>query len=131
MFTEEIGYPRHARCVLSRLRCHGHCLLLHSSFSKIGRIENSCSYPSQDTSHLILHCSATNSCALALLRFFASQQPLLLGLHSLPPCPDFSEGVRVTTTTTTTATSITKLTSSFPAWVCVVAPLFSIPLRFF
>ena len=36
--------PRHARCVLSRLRCKGHSLFLGSYLSRIGRIENhSCS----------------------------------------------------------------------------------------
>ena len=55
----------HARCVLSRFRCNGHSLLLDSSLSRIGRIENpSCSagrHSSQDTSYLILHCPATDS----------------------------------------------------------------------
>ena len=50
--------PRHARCVFSRLRCNGHCLLLSSYLSRIGRIENSscsaCGHSSQDTYHLIL-----------------------------------------------------------------------------
>ena len=42
--TEELVLPRHARCVLSRLRCNGHSLLLGSYHSRIGRIENpSCS----------------------------------------------------------------------------------------
>ena len=63
--TEEFVLPRHARCVLSRLRCNGHSLLLGSYFSRIGRIENSscsvCGHPSQDISHLILHCPATDS----------------------------------------------------------------------
>ena len=36
--TEELVLPRHARCVLSRLRCHGHSLLLGSYLSRIGRI---------------------------------------------------------------------------------------------
>ena len=51
--------PRHARCVLSRLRCNGHSLLLSSYFSRIGKIKTSscsaCGHSSQDTSHLILH----------------------------------------------------------------------------
>ena len=55
---------RHARCVLSRLRCNGHSLLLSSYFSRIGRIENpfcsACGHSSQDTSYLILHCPATD-----------------------------------------------------------------------
>ena len=63
--TEELVLPRHARCVLSRLRCNGHSLLLCSCLSRIGRIENpscsACGYSSQDTSHLILHCPATDS----------------------------------------------------------------------
>ena len=42
--TEELVLPRHARCVLSRLRCNGHSLFLGSYLSRIGRIENpSCS----------------------------------------------------------------------------------------
>ena len=57
--------PRHARCVISRLRCNGHSLLLGSYLSRIGRIENpSCSasgHSFQDTSHLILHCPAADS----------------------------------------------------------------------
>ena len=57
--------PRHARCVLSRLRCNGHSLLLSSNLSRIGRIENPscspCGHSSQHTSHLILHCPATDS----------------------------------------------------------------------
>ena len=63
--TEELVLPRHARCVLSRLRCNGHSLLLGSYLSRIGRIENyscsACGHPSQDISHLILHCPATDS----------------------------------------------------------------------
>ena len=68
--TEELVLPRHARCVLSRLRCKGHSLLLGSYHSRIGRIENSscsaCGHSSQDTSHLILHCPATDSLCRSL-----------------------------------------------------------------
>ena len=39
--NEELVRARHARCVLSRLRCNGHSLLLSSYLSRIGRIENS------------------------------------------------------------------------------------------
>ena len=63
--TEELVLPRHARCVLSRLHCNGHSLLLGSYLSRIGRIENpscsACGHPSQDISHLILYCPATDS----------------------------------------------------------------------
>ena len=63
--TEELVLPRHARCVLSRLCCNGHSLLLGSYLSRIGRTENpscsACGHSSQDASHLILHCPATDS----------------------------------------------------------------------
>ena len=63
--TEELVLSRHARCVLSRLRCNGHSLLLGSYLFRIGRIENpscsACRHSSQDISHLILHCPATDS----------------------------------------------------------------------
>ena len=63
--TVELVLPRHARCVLSRLRCNGHSLLLGSYLSRICRIENlscsACGHSSQDISHLILHCPATDS----------------------------------------------------------------------
>ena len=62
--TEEFVLLRHARCVLFRLRCNGHSLLLSSYLTRIGRIENpSCNarrHPSQDTSHLILPSPATD-----------------------------------------------------------------------
>ena len=92
--------PRHARCVLSRLRCNGHSLLLGSYLSRIGRIENSscstCGHSSQGISHLILHCPATDSLCCSLLGDSLSLYDLwsrpwgvarLLGLHGLPPCP--------------------------------------------
>ena len=104
--TEELVLPRHARCVLSRLRCNGHSLLLGSYFSRIGRIENSscsaCGHSSQDISHLILHCPATDSLRRSLFGDSLSLYDLwsrpwgvarLLGLHGLPPCPHPSEGV--------------------------------------
>ena len=63
--TEELVLPRHARCVLSRLRCNGYSLLLGSYLSRIGSMENpscsACGRSSQDTSHLILHCPTTDS----------------------------------------------------------------------
>ena len=103
--TEELVLPRHARCVLSRLRCNGHSLL-GSYLSRIGRIENSscsaCGHSSLDTSHLILHCPATDSLRRSLFGDSLSLYDLwsrpwgvarLLGLHGLPPCPHPSEGV--------------------------------------
>ena len=92
--------PRHARCVLSCLRCNEHSLLLGSYLSRIGRIENpscsACGHSSQDISHLILHCPATDSLRSSL---FGDSLPIynlwsrpckvarFLGLHGLRPCP--------------------------------------------
>ena len=111
--TEELVLPRYACCVLSRLCCNGHSLLLGSYLSRIGRIENpscsACGHSSQDTSHLILHCPATDSLHRSLFGDSLSLNDLwsrswgvarLLGLHGLPPCSHPSEGVGQTTTTT-------------------------------
>ena len=88
IFTKELVLPRHARCVLSRLRCNGYSLLLSSYLTRIGRIENSscsaCGHPSQDTSHLILHCPATDSAPLTLWRLYVSLRPLVQTLGSCP-----------------------------------------------
>ena len=74
--TEELVLPRHARCVLSRLRCNEHSLLLSFYLSRIGRIENpscsACGHPSQDTTHLILHCPAKDSLRHPLFGSFLS-----------------------------------------------------------
>ena len=104
--TEELVLPRHARCVLSRLRCNVHSLHLCSYLSRIGRIGNAscsaCGHPSQDISHLILHSPATGSLRRSLFGDSPSLYDLwfrpwrvarLLGLHGLPPCPHPSEGV--------------------------------------
>ena len=104
--SKELVLPRHARCVLSRLRCNGHSLLLGFYLSRIGRIENpscsACGHSSQDTSHLILHCPATDSLRRSLFGDSLSLYDLwsrpwgvarLLGLHGLPPCPHPSEVV--------------------------------------
>ena len=106
IFTKELVLPRHARCVLSRLRCNGNSLLLGSYLSRIGRFENpscsACRHSSQDTSHLILHCPATDSLRRSLFGDSPSLYDLwsrpwrvarLLGLHGLLPCPHPSEGV--------------------------------------
>ena len=104
--TEELVLPRHARCVLSRLHCNGHSLFFGSYLSRIGRIENpscsACGHSSQDISHLILHCPATDSLRRSLFDDSLSLYDLwsrpwgfarLLGLHGLPPCPYPTEGV--------------------------------------
>ena len=101
--TKELVLPHHDRCVLSRLRCNGHSLPLNSY---LYRIENSsysaCGYLSQDTSHLILYCEATNSLprllfgeSLSLYNLWSRPWGVarLLGLHGLPPCPHPLKGV--------------------------------------
>ena len=57
--TEELVLPRHARCVLSRLRCNGHSLLLSSYLSRIGRIEILPGVPAdtRPSTPLILFCT--------------------------------------------------------------------------
>ena len=68
-----------------RLRCNGHSLLLGSYLSRIGRIENpscsACGHSSQDISHLILHCLATDSLRRSL---FVSLRSLVQTLGSCP-----------------------------------------------
>ena len=78
--------PRHARCVLSRLHCNGRSLHLGSYLSRIGRIENPscsiCGHPSQDNSHLVLHCPDTDSLRRSLLGDSVSLRPLVQILRS-------------------------------------------------
>ena len=86
--TEELVLPRHARCVLSRLRCNGHSLLLVYFLFRIGRIENpsfsACGHSSQDISHLVLHCPATDSLRRSLFGDSVSLRPLVQTLWSCP-----------------------------------------------
>ena len=103
---KKLVLPRHARCVLSRLCCNRHCLLLSSCLFRISRIDNSscsaCGHLSQNTSHLILHCPATDSSHCSLFGDSLSLYDLwsrpwgvarLLALYGLPPCPHPLEGV--------------------------------------
>ena len=105
--SEELLLPRHARCVLSRLRCNGHSLLLGSYLSRIGRIENpSCSAcATRPRTPLISFCTVQLRTLCARRSLFGDSQSLydlwsrpwgvarLLGLHGLPPCLHPSEGV--------------------------------------
>ena len=103
---EELVLPRHARCVLSRLFCNGHSLLLSFYFSVMGRVDNpscsACGHSSQYTSHLILHYPATDSLHRSLFGDSLSLYDLwsrpwefsrLLVLRGLSPCPHSSKGV--------------------------------------
>ena len=80
--TEELVLPRHAHCVLSRLRCNKHSLLVGSYLSRIGRIENpSCSaVDTRPRTALISFCTVQQRtpCAaysLAALCFFTTSGP--------------------------------------------------------
>ena len=80
--TEELVLPHHARCVLSRLRCNGHSLLLGSYLSRIGRIQNhSCSA----CGHLSFHSALSSYRLFARLTFWRlsiSLRPLVQTLGS-------------------------------------------------
>ena len=81
--------------VSSHLHCNRHSLLLGSYLSRIGRIENpscsACGHQSQDVSHLILYCPATDSLHRSLFGDSLSLDLLsrlwkvawLLGVHGL------------------------------------------------
>ena len=61
--SEELFLSRSICCELSRLRCHGHSLLLSSYLYRISRKENSawsaCGHPLQNLNHLLLDCPAS------------------------------------------------------------------------
>jgi len=75
--SEELILPRLGLCYLSRLRCHGHNIILFSYLCRIIRKDNSscsaCGLHMQDPTHLLLNCpmhlslSGTPSLALLLL----------------------------------------------------------------
>ena len=99
--TKELVLPHHACCVLFRLCFNSQ--LLSSYLSRIGRIENpscsTCRHLSQDTTHVVLHCPATNSWHRSLFGNSLSLYDLwrvswFLVLHDLPPSPHPSEGIR-------------------------------------
>ena len=82
--TEELVLSRHAHCVLSRLRCNGHSLLLGSYLSRIGRIENSCC---SACGHLSYHSALSSYqlfAPLTLWRLSVSLRPLVQALESCP-----------------------------------------------
>ena len=93
--TEELVLPRHARCVLSRLRCNGHSLLLGSYLSRIGRIEILPAAPvnTRPRTPLISFCTVQ---LRTLWRLSVSLRPLVQTFGSCPasgaPCPHPSKG---------------------------------------
>ena len=103
---EELLLFRPIRCELSRLRCHGHCLLLFLYLHWISRKENfacsACGHPLQDLNHLLLDCSASEPLrksifcsSLSILDLWSRPWGVaqLLGLCGVPPHPHPSEGV--------------------------------------
>ena len=104
--SEEPLLSRPIRCKLSRLRCHGHRLLLSSYLHRISRKENSacssCGHPLQDLNHILLDCPASEplrksifGSSLSLLDLLSRPWGVarLLGLRGIPPRPHPSEGV--------------------------------------
>ena len=82
--TEELVLPRHARSVLSRLRCNGLSLLLSSYLSRIGRIENPFRSACRHLSISLRTVQLRNLCAahsLGALYLFTTFGP---GLGKLP-----------------------------------------------
>ena len=71
--SEELLLSRLIRCELSRLRCHGHSLLLSSYLRRISRKENSdcsaCGHPLQDLNHLLLDCPASEPLRKSIFGF--------------------------------------------------------------
>ena len=107
-------------------------LLLNSYLSRIGNIENAscraCGHPSQDTSHLILHCAATDFSRRSLFGNSVSPRPLVQALKSFPASgapwssTKFPFFGRVTTT-------IVLLESTFQKWpLCAERTPFTTPL---
>ena len=97
---------RSIRSELSRLRCHGHSVLLSSYLHRISRKENSdcsaCGHPLQDLNHLLLDCRASEplrksifGSSLSILDLWSRPWGVarLLGLRGVPPRPHPSEGV--------------------------------------
>ena len=90
----------------SRLRCHGHSLLLSSYLHRISRKENSdcsaCGHPLQDLNHLLLDCRASEplrksifGSSLSILDLWSRPWGVarLLGLRGVPLRPHPLEGV--------------------------------------
>ena len=78
--AEKFMLSRHPRCILSRLCCNQHSMLLNSYLSRICTIQNpscsACGHPIQNTSHLILHCPATDSLSRLLFGDCVFLRPL-------------------------------------------------------
>ena len=104
--SEKLLLSRSICCELSRLRCHGHSLLLSSYLHRSSRKENSacraCGHPLQDLNHLLLDCPASEpfrksifGSSLSILDLWSRPEGVdqLLGLRGVPLCSHPSEGV--------------------------------------
>ena len=104
--SEELLLSHPIRCELSRLRCHGHSLLLSAYLHRISRKENSacsaCGHLIQDLNHLLLDCPASKPLRESIFGSSLSTIDLwsrpwgvarLLRLRGVPPRPHPSEGV--------------------------------------
>ena len=110
--TEQLVLPRRDCCVLSRLRCNGHSLLLSSYLSRIDRIKNPSCFAADTRLRrpLISFCTVqlrTLCAARSLATHCLLLPPLVQALGSCPASgaswcsaiPHPSERGRVTTTT--------------------------------
>jgi len=92
-FLEELALPRLIRCEFSRLRCHGHSLLLSSYLCRIKRKENSscstCGHPLQDLTHLLLDCPASEPLRMSGAPSLALLLPFLTSGPDLGAWPDY------------------------------------------
>ena len=104
--SEELLLSCPIRCELSRLRCHGHSLLLSSYLHRISRKENSvcsaCGHPLQDLNHFLLDFPAFEplrksifGSSFSILDLWSRPRGVarLLGLRGVPPRPHPSEGI--------------------------------------
>ena len=103
--TKKLVLPCHARCVLTRLCCSGHSLLLGTYLSRLAesRILPAAPVDTRPRTPLISFCTvqlwtlcAAHSLATLSLYDFWSRPwgvAWILGLHGLLPCPHPSEGV--------------------------------------
>ena len=82
--SEELLLSRSIRCELSRLRCHGHSLILSSYLHRISRESefccSACGHPLQDFNHLVLDCPASEPLRKFIFGFSLS----ILDLWSRP-----------------------------------------------
>ena len=96
--SEELLLSRPVRCGLSRLRCHGHSLLVSSYLHRISRKENSacsaCGHPLQDLNHLLLDCPASEPSRKSIFNSSLSILELWSRPWGVARLLGLSEGVR-------------------------------------